>query len=109
MCRRRARFGFTNVGEIVKMEPILKAYIKEAIAVEKAGLEVTYKGTSEFVIPEEFQSKLDEMPALKNCFRCPDPGTAKRIYSLFFLQPNNPKPGSQGLRNAHRQFSTERD
>src|SRR6476620_6092577 len=49
---------FTNVREIVKMEPILKAYIKEAIAVEKAGLEVTYKKASEFTIPEEFQSKL---------------------------------------------------
>ena len=51
---------FTNVREIVEMEPILKAYIKEAIEVEKAGLEVDYKKTSEFVIPEEFQNRLDE-------------------------------------------------
>src|SRR3954464_7281951 len=47
---------FTNVREIVGLEPILKAYIKEAIAVEKAGLEVTYKKTSEFKISEEFQN-----------------------------------------------------
>src|SRR5438876_11064585 len=46
---------FTNVREIVEMKPILKTYIKEAIEVEKAGLEVNYKKTSEFVIPEEFQ------------------------------------------------------
>ena len=47
------------------MEPILKAYTKEAIEVEKAGLEVNYKKTSEFVIPEEFQNKLNGVSALK--------------------------------------------
>ena len=56
---------FSNVREIVEMEPKLKAYIKEAIKVEKAGLEVNYKKTSEFVIPEEFQNKLNGVPALK--------------------------------------------
>src|SRR5437016_11847154 len=59
---------FTNIRVIVKMEPVLKAYIKEAIEVEKAGLEVDYKKTSEFVIPEEFQNRLDESPALKTAF-----------------------------------------
>src|SRR5258708_40147348 len=56
---------FTNVREIVKMEPILKAYIYEAIEVEKAGLKVNFKKTAEFIIPQEFQNKLDEIPALK--------------------------------------------
>jgi uncharacterized protein YdeI (YjbR/CyaY-like superfamily) len=56
---------FTDVREIVKMERILKAYIKEAIEAEKAGVEVSYKKTSEFAIPEEFQNRLDESPALK--------------------------------------------
>ena len=51
---------FTNVQEIVKMEKILKAYIYEAIEVEKAGLKVKLKKTSEFKIPEEFQNKLDK-------------------------------------------------
>src|SRR5437773_7322322 len=51
---------FTNVQEIVKRQPIVKAYIKEAIEVEKAGLKVDYKNTSEFKIPEEFQIKLDK-------------------------------------------------
>src|SRR5215475_11344018 len=57
---------FTNVREIVEMEPILKAYIKEAK--EKAGLEVSYKKTSEFAIPDEFQNRLDDSPALKAAF-----------------------------------------
>src|SRR5256885_422854 len=55
---------FTHVREIFEMEPILKAYIHEAIQAEKAGLKVNYKKTSEFIIPEELQNKLDTMPAL---------------------------------------------
>ena len=65
---------FTNVREIVEMEPILKAYIYEAIEVEKAGLKVNYKKTSELIIPEEFQNKLDEIPALKPAFDALTPG-----------------------------------
>ena len=53
---------FTNVREIVEMEPILKAYIQEAIEVEKAGLKVKLKKTSDFPIPEEFQERLDAIP-----------------------------------------------
>src|SRR6266700_1767443 len=55
---------FTNVQQIVELEPVLKAYINEAIAVGKAGLKVRLKKTSEFVIPQEFQAQLDEIPAL---------------------------------------------
>src|SRR6267154_6059153 len=51
---------FTHVGEIVKMKPIVKAYIHEAIEVEKAGVKVNFKKTTEFIIPEEFQKKLDK-------------------------------------------------
>ena len=74
---------FTNVREVVEMERILKAYIKEAIEVAKAGLEVDYKKTSEFVIPEEFQSRLDESPALKTAFDALTPGR-QRGYILYF-------------------------
>src|SRR5215831_10528644 len=65
---------FTNVREIVEMEPSLKAYIKEAIDVEKAGLTVDYKKTSEFKVPEEFQRKLMKTPALKAAFAALTPG-----------------------------------
>ena len=72
---------FTNVREIVEMEPILKAYIKEAK--EKAGLEVSYKKTSEFAIPEEFENRLVESPALKKAFDALTPGR-QRGYLLYF-------------------------
>src|SRR5664280_2201362 len=53
---------FTNLQEIVKLEPVLKAYIQEAIAVEKAGLNVELKKTTEYSIPEELINKLEEVP-----------------------------------------------
>jgi len=74
---------FTNLRKIVEMEPTLKAYIQEAIEAEKAGLEVSYKKTSEFVIPEEFQDKLDGSPALKTAFDALTPGR-QRGYVLYF-------------------------
>ena len=74
---------FTNVREIVEMEPSLKAYIKEAIEADKAGLEVSYKKTSEFVIPEEFQNRLDNSPGLKKAFDALTPGR-QRGYLLYF-------------------------
>jgi len=77
---------FTNVQEIVEMETILKAYIYEAIEVEKAGLEVNFKKNSEFIIPEEFQNKFDEIPALKTAFEALTPGR-QRAYILYFSEP----------------------
>ena len=70
-------------GKSSRLKPILKAYIQEAIEVEKAGLEVTYKKTSEFKMPEEFQKKLDEIPALKTAFEALTPGR-QRGYLLYF-------------------------
>jgi len=74
---------FTNVQQIVKLEPVLKAYINEAIDVEKAGLKVKLKKISDFKIPEEFQTKLDEVPALKKAFAALTPGR-QRAYILYF-------------------------
>jgi uncharacterized protein YdeI (YjbR/CyaY-like superfamily) len=76
------RIPFTNVREIVEMEPILKAYIHEAIEAEKAGLEVKFKKNPE-PIPEELQKKLDEIPALKAAFDALTPGR-QRAYILYF-------------------------
>ena len=81
---------FINVREIVKMEPILKAYINEAIEVERAGLKVNFKKTSEFKIPEEFQNKLDRIPALKTAFNALTPGR-QRAYLFYFSQPKQSK------------------
>jgi uncharacterized protein YdeI (YjbR/CyaY-like superfamily) len=77
---------FTNVREIVKLEPVLKVYIFEAIEVERAGLKVKLKKTSDFKIPEEFQNKLDKIPALKAAFDALTPGR-QRGYIFYFSQP----------------------
>jgi uncharacterized protein YdeI (YjbR/CyaY-like superfamily) len=81
---------FTNVREIVKMKPILKAYIYEAIEVEAAGLKVPLKKTSEFPMPEEFQNKLNKTPALKTAFNALTPGR-QRGYLLYFSAPKQSK------------------
>ncbi|HEX7904795.1 MAG TPA: YdeI family protein [Chitinophagaceae bacterium] len=81
---------FTNVQEIVKMEKILKAYIYEAIEVERAGLKVKLKKTTAFVIPEEFQHQLDKMTALKTAFKALTPGR-QRAYILYFSAPKQSK------------------
>jgi uncharacterized protein YdeI (YjbR/CyaY-like superfamily) len=81
---------FTNVREIVEMETILKAYIYEAIEVEKVGLKVNFRKTTEFTIPEEFQNKLDEIPALKTAFDALTPGR-QRAYILYFSAPKQSK------------------
>ena len=73
---------FTNVREIVEMEPILNAYIHEAIETERAGLKVNFKKDPE-PIPEELQKKLDEIPALKTAFEALTPGR-QRGYVLYF-------------------------
>jgi len=74
---------FTNLREIVEMKPILKAYIQEAIELEKAGLKVKLKKTSDFKVPQEFQKKLDESPALKKAFAALTPGR-QRGYLFYF-------------------------
>jgi uncharacterized protein YdeI (YjbR/CyaY-like superfamily) len=74
---------FTNVQEIVEKEAILKAYIYEAIEVEKAGLKVKVKRPEELIIPEELQHKFDEIPALKTAFEALTPGR-QRAYILYF-------------------------
>lgn len=81
---------FTNVQEIVNMETILKDYIYEAIEVEKAGLEVNFKKTTEYNIPEELQNKFNEIPALKTAFEALTPGR-QRAYILYFSSAKQSK------------------
>jgi uncharacterized protein YdeI (YjbR/CyaY-like superfamily) len=83
---------FTNVGEIIEMEPILNAYIHEAVEVEKAGLKVNFKKPAEFKFPEEFQDKLSAEggQALKAAFEALTPGR-QRAYILYFSAPKQSK------------------
>ncbi|ASB90922.1 YdeI family protein [Bacillus sonorensis] len=81
---------FTNVQEIAEMEAVLKAYIHEAIEVEKAGLEVDFKKNTEYKIPEELQNKFAEIPGLKAAFEALTPGR-QRAYILYFSQAKQSK------------------
>ena len=81
---------FTNVEEIVKKERAIKAYIYEAIEVEKAGLKVKMKETSDFKMPEELQHKLNKNPAFRKAFETLTPGR-QRAYIFYFSQPKQSK------------------
>lgn len=81
---------FTSLSQIIELEPILKAYIFEAIEIEKAGLKVILKEPKEAAIPEEFQQKLDEIPLLKTAFYNLTPGR-QRAYILHFSDSKQSK------------------
>lgn len=74
---------FTSTKEITQAKIILKAYIEEAIALQKAGVKIEFKGVEEFDVPEEFQKKLKKSPALKRAFEALTPGRRK-AYLLHF-------------------------
>jgi uncharacterized protein YdeI (YjbR/CyaY-like superfamily) len=81
---------FKGVKEIVKIKTIIKAYIREAIEVEKAGLKVELKKSAEFKMPEEFENVLNDMPELKTAFNNLTPGR-QRGYLLHFSSPKQVK------------------
>ena len=81
---------FTSVREILEMGAIVKAYTYEAIELEKAGLKVELKKTTQFIIPEEFENKIKEVPALKTAFYALTPGR-QRAYLLHFSAPKQSK------------------
>ena len=81
---------YTNLQGIIKSETTLKAFIYEAIEIEKAGLKVELKKPSEFKITDELQQKLDELPDFKTAFYALTPGR-QRGYLLYFAQPKQAK------------------
>jgi uncharacterized protein YdeI (YjbR/CyaY-like superfamily) len=87
--RAARQVRFTSAREIAEMETTLKAYIDQAVQVEKAGLKVDFTA-AELTIPEEFQRKLDEVPALKTAFEALTPGR-QRAYLLHFSAPKQSK------------------
>ncbi|MEO8150402.1 MAG: YdeI family protein [Bacteroidia bacterium] len=94
---------FTNVQEIVKMKATLKAYIYEAIEVEKAGLKVPLKKTKEFTVPEEFQNKLDKNSVLKTAFNALTPGR-QRGYLLYFSSAKQSKTRESRIEKSMQQI-----
>ncbi|MEI8073193.1 MAG: DUF1801 domain-containing protein [Bacteroidota bacterium] len=89
---------FTNLQEIRKLKPVLNAYLYEAIEVEKAGLKLTPKTNTAYVIPEEFQIKLNSLPALKNAFEALTPGR-QRAYIIYFSAPKQSKTRETRIEN----------
>ena len=81
---------FTSLQDIVKLQAILKTYIRAAIEVEKAGLKVARKSTEEFEVAEEFQNKLNKTLALKKAFEALTPGR-QRAYLLHFSSAKQSK------------------
>ncbi|MDB5226754.1 MAG: hypothetical protein JWN78_947 [Bacteroidota bacterium] len=81
---------FNNVREIIELKSILKIYINKAIEVEKSGLKMTSKEKTKLIFPEEFQKKLNKMPALKAAFDVLTPGR-QRGYHLYFSAPKQSK------------------
>ncbi|MGE5942942.1 MAG: YdeI/OmpD-associated family protein [Flavobacteriales bacterium] len=87
---------FTNLEEIMDLKPTIKAYIFEAMEVEKAGLEVKMKKTSEFKMPYEFKKALNDNPDLKSAFENLTPGR-QRGYLLYFSQAKQSKTREQRI------------
>ncbi len=81
---------FSNIGEIMDKERIIKDYVHEAIEIEKAGLEVAFKKNTEYTVPEELTIKFNELPALKAAFEALTPGR-QRAYLLHFSEPKQSK------------------
>ncbi|HPI55586.1 MAG TPA: YdeI/OmpD-associated family protein [Chitinophagaceae bacterium] len=87
---------FTHVDEIRQQKTIIKAYVKEAIAIEKAGLSVELKKTTEYKIPEEFEAALQEMEELKIAFNSLTPGR-QRAYLLYFSSAKQAKTRNERI------------
>lgn len=81
---------FTGTAQIDKQKSTITSYIREAIKVEKTGLKVKFKKTSEFEMPQEFQRKLDKNAALKRAFDALTPGR-QRAYLLHFASAKQSK------------------
>lgn len=94
---------FTSIKEITRLEKTLKAYIYEAVEVEEKGLKVPMKKTKEFDVPEEFQNKLDEIPALKTAFKSLTPGR-QRGYLLYFSSAKQSKTRESRVEKCMKQI-----
>jgi uncharacterized protein YdeI (YjbR/CyaY-like superfamily) len=93
----------TSVRQIHDMEPILKAYIQEALDAEKAGLDVNFKAITEIVYVEELQRRLDESPRLKAAFEALTPGR-RRGYNLYFSEAKQSKTRAARIEKCEQQI-----
>ena len=94
---------FTGIREIVKLQPVLKAYIREAIEVEKSGLKVNFKEKTALAFPAEFKQVLDKNAALKKAFNALTPGR-QRAYNLYFSAPKQSKTRESRIEKCIKQI-----
>ena len=94
---------FTGVREITQKKSTIKAYVFEAIEIEKSGLKPTLKKTTEYDMPEEFQKKLDKTPALKMAFKSLTPGR-QRGWLLYFSSPKQSKTRASRVEKSMKQI-----
>jgi uncharacterized protein YdeI (YjbR/CyaY-like superfamily) len=81
---------FSSADQIAKLEKVLKTYIRDAIALEQSGAKIAFKKTTEFSWPEEFERRVDGMPALRSAFEALTPGR-QRAYLLYFSSAKQAK------------------
>jgi uncharacterized protein YdeI (YjbR/CyaY-like superfamily) len=86
----RRQMRFTNAAEIEKLKAVIKEYVKEAIKIEQSGLQVQFKKTADFQMPEEFKKQLESNGKLKLAFEKLTPGR-QRGYLLHFSSAKQPK------------------
>lgn len=94
---------FTSLEQIEKLKEVVKAYVREAVEVEKAGLKVAFKKADELVYSDEFRQKLDEHPELEAAFKALTPGR-QRVYALYFSEPKQAKTRESRVAKCMRQI-----
>ena len=87
---------FKTLDEIINQKDVLKSYIKNAIEIEKSGVKIEMKKTTDYKIPDEFQSALNEMSELKTAFENLSPGR-QNGYLLYFFSAKQSKTRSQRI------------
>lgn len=102
---RQARF--THVRDVIKLEPTLKAYIREAIAVERSGVKVEAPRRAALPLAEEFKHKLDKSAALKAAFYALTPGR-QRAYNMYFSQPKQSSTREARVEKCEKQILSGR-
>lgn len=80
---------FTSVDQVMKLEPVIRDYVDEAVGIERSGQTVSFKKVSEWEVPEELEAKMAEDPAFASAFYALTPGR-QRGYILHFSSAKNP-------------------
>lgn len=94
---------FTSAEQIIALAPIIKAHILDAVEVEKSGVKVVLKKNTNLVLAEEFQTVLDETPAVKSAFEALTPGR-QRAYNLYFSAAKQAKTRVQRIEKSIQQI-----